>query len=359
MAKPIAFVIMPFTKAESSANRYSTMGEVELNTVFELVQEAFAESHLVKRADSRANIIRDIILDLDRSDLVIADLTGLNPNVMYELGIRHGFCRKTILITQDRQEIPFDLRDFYSIQYNWKTNKDRRLFIEELRSTLSRIEADPNPIHGPVHSHLGIKTIGLSEYERRKVIRQTHALVLELFWLTSAVDIGIYIALHGKRPNGADRSDLQLDALEKMPERKKAEVFSKLHMPSTLPCIELFLSENYIPEAFNTHREVDRFRDVLRVLQNIKLVTHTIEDLARVLKQAIHLGLMLYKAVKHDLSDQKIFVKPSDFIDYIGKDFEDFNDAPGIETIGSLQTKNATKKTRTKKPSQPTAMSAK
>jgi hypothetical protein len=258
---------------------------------------------------------------------------------MYELGIRHGFCKKTILLTQDRLEIPFDLGGFFCIEYKWKTNQDRRAFVESLQSTLARIEGDPNPIHGPVHSHLGIKTIGLSEYERRKVVRQTHALTLELFWLTSAVDIGIFIALNGKRPEDGEQRRLEMLELSKLSERRKGDIFSKLHLPSTLPCIDLFLSENYIPEDFNRHREVDHFRDVLRVLQNIKLVTHSIEDLARVLSQAIPLSLMLYKAVKHDLAGEQIFVKAEDFDAYMGNDFEDFANAPGVEHVSERRRK--------------------
>jgi hypothetical protein len=344
MTKLSAFVIMPFTKAESPSSRYPAMGAVELNTVYELIQEAFSESHTVKRADSTSNILHGIIIDLDRSDLVVADLTGLNPNVMYEVGIRHGFCKKTILITQDRKECPFDLGQFFTIEYKWQTNADRKAFIVALRTTLQSIESDPNYLHGPVHSHLGIKTIGLSEYERRKIVRQTHALTLELFWLISAIDIGIQIALTGKRPT-SNVKKLSLESLPSLTESKKREVFSKLQLPTSLPCVELFLSENYIPEEFNKFGEVDQFRDVLRVIQNIKLVTHTVEDLTHVIvSKAIPYSLLLYKAIKDNLMETKIFVSSKEFAHHMRNDFKDFHGTPGLNKI---QTRQPAKKSST------------
>ena len=47
----------------------------------------------VARADSvlsQQNILRDVIKGIATADLVVADLTTSNPNVMYELGICHG-----------------------------------------------------------------------------------------------------------------------------------------------------------------------------------------------------------------------------------------------------------------------------
>ena len=111
-AKPLAFVLMPFTRAESRNGKYQALTVGELNTVFELIQEALQSTHDVRRSDSVGDILKDIVLCLDRADLVVADLTSLNPNVMYELGIRHGFCKKTILLTQDRTEIPFDIASY-------------------------------------------------------------------------------------------------------------------------------------------------------------------------------------------------------------------------------------------------------
>ena len=44
------------------------------------------------------------------ADLVVADLTGLNANVMYEVGVAHALRKPTLVVTQEIDELPFDLR---------------------------------------------------------------------------------------------------------------------------------------------------------------------------------------------------------------------------------------------------------
>jgi len=52
-----------------------------------------------------------------RADLIIADLTGRNPNVFYELGYAHALHKNSILITQSIEDVPFDLRHRQMIRY--------------------------------------------------------------------------------------------------------------------------------------------------------------------------------------------------------------------------------------------------
>lgn len=66
-----------------------------------------------RRADNiwnRDAVIDDIAELIDTSDIIICDCSGKNANVFYELGIAHTLGRKTILITQNEEDIPFDVR---------------------------------------------------------------------------------------------------------------------------------------------------------------------------------------------------------------------------------------------------------
>lgn len=53
-----------------------------------------------------------------KSDLVIADLSDHNPNVFYELAVRHAFQKPVILIIEEGQNIPFDVKTHRTIYYN-------------------------------------------------------------------------------------------------------------------------------------------------------------------------------------------------------------------------------------------------
>ena len=74
-----------------------------------------------KRADEiyRTREIINIVWEqIRRADLIIADLTGQNPNVFYELGYSHTLGKDTILITQSIDDAPFDLRHRQLIEYS-------------------------------------------------------------------------------------------------------------------------------------------------------------------------------------------------------------------------------------------------
>ncbi len=65
-----------------------------------------------QRADNIWNqdvVVDDIAELIDSSKIVVCDCTGKNPNVFYELGIAHTLGQATVLITQNNQDIPFDV----------------------------------------------------------------------------------------------------------------------------------------------------------------------------------------------------------------------------------------------------------
>jgi hypothetical protein len=55
-------------------------------------------------------IIEDIWKFINESRLIIADVTGKNPNVFYELGVAHTIGKDFVILTQDKDDVPFDLR---------------------------------------------------------------------------------------------------------------------------------------------------------------------------------------------------------------------------------------------------------
>jgi len=67
--------------------------------------------------DNRA-IIDDIVRLIRQADVIIADLTTRNPNVLYELGRAHEMGKECVLLTQDIEDVPFDLRHLRVIVYS-------------------------------------------------------------------------------------------------------------------------------------------------------------------------------------------------------------------------------------------------
>ena len=63
-------------------------------------------------------IIEDIWEQINKSKLIVADVTGKNANVFYELGIAHTVGKETIIITQNDDDVPFDLKHLRYFRYD-------------------------------------------------------------------------------------------------------------------------------------------------------------------------------------------------------------------------------------------------
>jgi hypothetical protein len=116
------FVAMPFEASHSRA-------------LWKLVQSVCKVRNLEpRRADSsqypRA-IVADILEELETAEIIIADLTGLNPNVLYELGIAHVRCDSVVLLCERGQALPFDLASIRCLFYDLDTFGGKREFTHK------------------------------------------------------------------------------------------------------------------------------------------------------------------------------------------------------------------------------------
>jgi hypothetical protein len=107
--KPTCFVIMPFGRKEA--------GDVEID--FDRIFEAYIKvagdraRYRTFRADTDRKgglIVPKLMTNLRNADLVVADVTCYNPNVYYELGIRHALCRHGTIVIR-RASGDFGLRN--------------------------------------------------------------------------------------------------------------------------------------------------------------------------------------------------------------------------------------------------------
>ena len=64
-----------------------------------------------------SSIMEDVWSHILKASLIVADVTGRNPNVFYELGMAHTVGRPTIVIAQDENDVPFDIRAFRYLKY--------------------------------------------------------------------------------------------------------------------------------------------------------------------------------------------------------------------------------------------------
>lgn len=91
----------------------------------------------VTRGDHKAmpnQIDVDVIKSVQESDLCIVDLTGLNPNVLYEFGRRDETGKPVILMKQPNQELPVDIATRRCIEFDLNTRHGPRDAVRSIRS---------------------------------------------------------------------------------------------------------------------------------------------------------------------------------------------------------------------------------
>ncbi len=146
--KKTCFVVTPIGKLGSDIRRH-------IDGVLKIaIRPAFEDEYQVEAAHTcfeSTSITKQVYQKLYDSDLVIADLTGLNPNVMYELGIRFCFGKPVILIAEEGTPLPFDINERRTFFY-----KGDALGFSELQDSLVQIKKllNINEIDSPIHDAL-------------------------------------------------------------------------------------------------------------------------------------------------------------------------------------------------------------
>lgn len=121
MIKKFVFVLMPFDDGFDDIYELGIKGACEeVGAYCERVDEQIFSERILDRIYNQIN----------KADLIIADMSNKNPNVFYEVGYSHALNKNVILLTQKAEDIPFDFKHFPHIIYENK--------ITNLRNQLSK-----------------------------------------------------------------------------------------------------------------------------------------------------------------------------------------------------------------------------
>lgn len=91
------------------------------------------EVHRADEGKSPDSIGQHVIRKLYEADLVVADLTGHNPNVFYELAIAHGWRKPVVHLISKGETVPFDIVDQRTIFYDITDLASVEEAVEQLR----------------------------------------------------------------------------------------------------------------------------------------------------------------------------------------------------------------------------------
>jgi hypothetical protein len=144
--KPVCGVVMPISTIDGCSE--SHWADV-LEIVTEAIEEAGFDANLVSNADDVGIIHKRIIQNLYDNPIVVCDVSGKNPNVMFELGMRLAFDKPTVIIKDEKTTYSFDTSAIEHIEYPRDLRFSRIVdfknkLTEKIVATHKRASTDPN-----------------------------------------------------------------------------------------------------------------------------------------------------------------------------------------------------------------------
>ena len=115
----------------------------------EAVESAGFKANLVSYADDVGIIQKRIIQNLYENPIVVCDVSGKNPNVMFELGMRLAFDKPTIIVKDDKTSYSFDTSPIEHLEYPrdlrfTKIVEFKKSLKDKVQATLKKSQDDPS-----------------------------------------------------------------------------------------------------------------------------------------------------------------------------------------------------------------------
>jgi len=145
--KKTCFIITPIGKPSDPIRRH-------IDGVVQGIKDAIGGEFDVIVAHEMfdiGSINRQVLEQIYTSDLVIANLTNLNPNVMYELAFRHSVGKPAIVIAEAGTVLPFDVKDERAFEYI-NDYMGLKALGKTLRACIEKIDFIDETARSPIHS---------------------------------------------------------------------------------------------------------------------------------------------------------------------------------------------------------------
>ena len=153
------------------------------------VSECGYETIVRADMDDRPGMIgKQIISRLISDDLVVADLAGHNPNVFYELAIRHMVRLPIVQIIQKGERIPFDVGQVRTIPLDHtdleSADQCRKLLVRQIRA----VEADHTLVDNPISEAVSLRALEQSPLPESRVDAQ---ILVRLSRIEERIETGV------------------------------------------------------------------------------------------------------------------------------------------------------------------------
>jgi hypothetical protein len=155
-----------------------------------------------------------VIQHIVEDELVIADLTGSNPNVFYELALRHALRKPFVQLLANDESLPFDVADQRTIPIDYRDLDSVEAAKQEMRRQIQALEASKEVIESPLSFSIDMQALRRSG----DPVEQSNAEILDMLQRILSTNNRTFLAVQ-QRPGPLPQTHPDLAALRSFIER--------------------------------------------------------------------------------------------------------------------------------------------
>lgn len=249
---------MPFSKTKK--NHTEAYWTSHWNFLKEKIEDIPGISATRSEA-SRGDVLRQIIIDLYSAEIVVADLTDLNPNVYWELGVRQSYKNGTVTIAEHRKKIAFDMGMKSILRYYPKDAMKNEEFVKKFKKAIIDCIDNPDVIDSQVLDTLGGRGSIYRIINHEENLRRLDALKSELDFNIASFD---------EIKTICDDNIQFKNKLKENPEYKeegKGIKYSSRRL--RINCQELLISNRYLEETTDFYSKFEKILSISHRLNEV------------------------------------------------------------------------------------------
>lgn len=178
MAEKKCFVIAPIGEPESETRKRSD--QILRHVICPPLEECGYTTTRADQISEPGMITSQVIQHIVDDHLVVADMTERNPNVFYELAIRHAIRKPLVQLIQRGEQIPFDVAGSRTIQVDHHDLDNVEQAKQEIMAQVQSLESDPSKLETPISVSLDLQLLRQSENPEQRSLADVLSVMSEL-----------------------------------------------------------------------------------------------------------------------------------------------------------------------------------
>jgi len=176
--KKICFVIAPIGEEDSETRKRSD--QILNHVIKPAVEECGYEAIRADKIEKPGVITSQVIQHIVEDSLVVADLTERNPNVFYELAVRHAIRKPFVQIIKKGERIPFDVAGTRTVNVDHHDLDSVASAKKEIVSQVRSLEKGTTQVETPISVSLDLQILRQSDDPRQRSLADIMSAITEL-----------------------------------------------------------------------------------------------------------------------------------------------------------------------------------